>query len=38
MMMKKKNRRQEKKKRKEKKYIKDAAVTNANKIRIILSG
>jgi hypothetical protein len=38
MMMKKKNRRQEKKKRKEKKYIKDAAVTNANKIPIILSG
>jgi hypothetical protein len=38
MMMKKKNREQEKKKRKEKKCNKDAAVTNANKIPIILSG
>jgi len=38
MMKKKKNREQEKKKRKEKKCNKDAAVTNANKIPIILSG
>ncbi len=39
-MMKKINRQQEKKKKKrqEKKCIKDAAVTNANKIPIILSG
>jgi hypothetical protein len=40
MMMKKKSRQREKKKkkRKEKKCNKDAAVTNANKIHIILSG